>query len=76
MSPKSTIDTLSKVAIELRFKELALQEIQLEAMEKERQFREKQMYLEHLDVEHVADTSKWPKTVWTLLLQSVLVGKA
>ncbi len=26
--------------------------------------------------ERVATTSKWPKNVWTLLLQSVLIGKA
>lgn len=31
-------------------------------------------YFSHF--ERVATTSKWPKTVWTLLLQSVLVGKA
>jgi len=31
-------------------------------------------YFSHF--ERVATTSKWPRTVWTLLLQSILVGKA
>ena len=40
------------------------------------QFREKEVDQYFLHFEKVATNLKWPKDKWTLLLQSVLVGKA
>ncbi len=39
-------------------------------------FSEKDVEIYFSHFERVATTSKWPKNVWTFLLQSVLVGKA
>ncbi len=39
-------------------------------------FSEKDVEIYFSHFERVLTTSKWPKNVWTLLLQSVLMGKA
>ena len=39
-------------------------------------FQEKEVYKYFLHFEKVAENLKWPKEHWTLLLQSVLIGKA
>ena len=39
-------------------------------------FQEKEVYKYFLDFEKVAENLKWPKEHWTLLLQSVVIGKA
>lgn len=39
-------------------------------------FQEKEVDKYFLHFEKVATSLEWPKDVWTLLLQSVLVGKA
>ena len=39
-------------------------------------FQEKEMDKYFLHFEKIAENLKWPKENWTLLLQSVLIGKA
>ena len=39
-------------------------------------FQEKDVYKYFLHFEKVAENLKWPREHWTLLLQSVVIGKA
>ena len=39
-------------------------------------FQEKEVDKYFLQIEKVAENLKWPKELWTLLLHSVIIGKA
>ena len=79
-----------KFDVELRMKELKLQNMKVKRQPLDSgthfdvtkhirlvlPFQEKEVDKYFLHVEKVAENLKWPKEHWTLLLQSVLIGKA